>query len=62
MIKRKKKLFWKTYPEFPWIQANKFGEIRTVDRTVVRSDEKNNLSREKFGDEIAGKVQKMMNN
>lgn len=29
---------WKTYPEFPFIQANQFGEVRTVDRTVTRSN------------------------
>lgn len=26
---------WKTYPEFPFIEANQFGEIRTVDRYVT---------------------------
>lgn len=25
---------WKTYPEFPWIEGNHFGELRTVDRYV----------------------------
>lgn len=26
---------WKTYPEFPFIEANQFGEIRTKDRIVT---------------------------
>lgn len=25
---------WKTYPDYPFIQANQFGEIRTIDRYV----------------------------
>lgn len=29
---------WKTCPEYPFIQANQFGEIRTKDRVVERKD------------------------
>lgn len=29
---------WKPYPEYPFIKANQFGEIRTVDRVVVSSN------------------------
>lgn len=29
---------WKPYPEYPFLQANQFGEIRTVDRVITRSD------------------------
>lgn len=29
---------WKTYPEFDFIEVNKIGEVRTIDRTVIRSD------------------------
>lgn len=32
------KIIWKTYPEYPFIEANQFGEVRTRDRTVVRKD------------------------
>lgn len=28
------KAVWKTYPEFPFIEANQFGEVRTKDRYV----------------------------
>lgn len=29
---------WKQYPKYPFIEANQFGEIRTVDRYVTRKD------------------------
>lgn len=29
-----KNVIWKTYPEYPFLQANQFGEIRTKDRYV----------------------------
>lgn len=29
------KIIWKKYPEFPFIEANQFGEVRTVDRYVT---------------------------
>lgn len=29
---------WKIYPDYPFLQANQFGEIRTKDRIVTRSD------------------------
>lgn len=35
-VKEKEQVTWKTYPEFPFIEANQFGEIRTKDRTVTR--------------------------
>lgn len=31
---KRKKAVWKTYPDYPFIQANQFGEIRTIDRYV----------------------------
>ena len=31
----KENIVWKTYPDYPFIQANQFGEIRTVDRIVI---------------------------
>lgn len=31
----KENVVWKTYPEYPFVQANQFGEIRTVDRTIT---------------------------
>lgn len=29
---------WKTYLEFDFIEVNKIGEVRTIDRTVIRSE------------------------
>ena len=29
---------WKPYPDYPFVEANQFGEIRTKDRVVTRSD------------------------
>ena len=29
---------WKQYPDYPFIEANQYGEIRTVDHYVTRSD------------------------
>ncbi len=34
MIDTKQKEVWKTYPEYPFIEANQFGEIRSKDRFV----------------------------
>ncbi len=31
---------WKICPEFPFIEANQFGEIRTIDRFVTGKDGK----------------------
>ena len=31
----KENVVWKTYPEYPFIQANQFGEVRTLDRYVT---------------------------
>lgn len=31
---------WKPYPEYPFVEANQFGEIRTKDRTVIGKDGK----------------------
>lgn len=33
--KEKEKAVWKIYPEFPFIEANQFGEVRTTDRLVT---------------------------
>lgn len=32
---KNQKVTWQSYPDYPFIQANQFGEIRTVDRTVI---------------------------
>ena len=29
---------WKPYPDYPYIEANQFGEVRTIDRIVTRSN------------------------
>lgn len=29
---------WKTYPEYPWIEASNLGRVRTRDRVVTRSN------------------------
>ena len=34
MTETKQKTIWKTYPGIPFLQANQFGEIRTIDRYV----------------------------
>ena len=34
----KEEAVWKTYPEFDFLQANQFGEIRTVDHYATRKD------------------------
>lgn len=38
----KENIVWKSYPDYPFIQANQFGEIRTVDRTIT---DKNGVKR-----------------
>lgn len=39
MIKKdEEEVIWKPYPEYPFIEANQFSEIRTVDRVVTRSN------------------------
>lgn len=35
---KKQETIWKPYPEYPFIQANQFGEIRTIDRTMTRKN------------------------
>lgn len=39
-MQNEEKIIWKTYPEFPFIEVNQFGEIRTKDRVIVRKDGK----------------------
>ena len=34
----KEQTIWKTYPEYPFIEANQFGEIRTKDRIITCRD------------------------
>lgn len=36
----KEQPIWKPYPDYPFIEANQFGEIRTKDRVIVRKDGK----------------------
>jgi hypothetical protein len=31
---------WKTYPEYPFIQASNLGRVRMIDRVVMRKDGK----------------------
>lgn len=38
--KEKNYVVWKPYPKYPFIEANQFGDIRTIDRTVVGKDGK----------------------
>lgn len=35
MTDNKENVVWKTCPEYPFIEANQFGEIRTIDRDVI---------------------------
>ena len=35
MTNNKENVVWKTYPEYPFIEANQFGEIRITDRVVT---------------------------
>lgn len=39
---KKQGIIWKPYPEYPFIEANQFGEIRTIDRTIT---DKNGVKR-----------------
>lgn len=48
------KIIWKPYPEFPFIKANQFGQVMTVDRVVTRSD-----GRKQF---VKGHILKQENN
>lgn len=36
--KETEEVVWKIYPDYPFIEANQFGEIRTKDRVVIRID------------------------
>lgn len=38
MAKTEKQVIWKPYPDYPFIEANQFGEIRVKDRVVMRKD------------------------
>ena len=38
MVNTKEQPIWKPYPDYPFVEANQFGEIRTKDRVVTRSD------------------------
>ena len=35
MINTEKDVVWKLYPEYPFIEANQYGQIRTKDRYVI---------------------------
>lgn len=35
MVDKDEDVVWKTYPDYPFIEANQFGEIRTIDRVVT---------------------------
>lgn len=37
-IIRKQKAIWKTYPDYPFLQVNQFGEVRSKDKEVVGKD------------------------
>lgn len=34
-MKEEEEEIWRTYPDYPFVEANQFGEIRTKDRTVT---------------------------
>lgn len=36
----KEQTLWRQYPDYPFVEANQFGQIRTTDRTVVGKDGK----------------------
>lgn len=38
MVNTEEQEIWKTYPEFPFLQASNLGRVRTVDRVVTRSN------------------------
>lgn len=40
MVNTEEQEIWKTYPEFPFLQASNLGRVRTVDRVVTRSNGK----------------------
>lgn len=33
-MSNEEKTIWKSHPDYPFLQANQFGEVRTIDRTV----------------------------
>lgn len=37
-MSNEEKPIWKSYPDYPFLQANQFGEVRTIDRFETRSD------------------------
>lgn len=37
----KEKVIWKQYPDYPFVEVNQFGEIRTKDRVVIRKNGSN---------------------
>lgn len=37
-MSNEEEVIWKTYPEYPFIEANQFGEVRTKDRVVIGKD------------------------
>lgn len=37
-IIRKQDVIWKTYPDYPFLQVNQFGEVRSKDKEVVGKD------------------------
>lgn len=37
---KKQQTVWKTYPDYPFIEVNQFGIVRTKDRIVIRKDGK----------------------
>lgn len=43
MTNTEQKAVWKPYPDYPFIEANQFGEIRTKDRVVTYSDGRKRL-------------------
>lgn len=40
MTDTEEQAIWKPYPDYPFIEANQFGEVRAVDRVVMRKDGK----------------------
>lgn len=45
---REQDIIWKQHPGYSFIEVGIFGEVRTKNRTITRSDGKNNLLKGEF--------------
>lgn len=39
----KEAVIWKPYPDYPFIEANRYGEIRATDRVITLKDGRKRL-------------------